>query len=68
MAGLPIRPSYDCAEDALWSGADEEQLDFEGFLRLLQANQQEELDQYDARLPRSASKTNLLRSLSASEL
>ena len=39
--------------------ADEEELDFEGFLRLLQANQQEELDQYDARLPRSASHTAL---------
>lgn len=34
-----------------WS-ADEEELDFEGFLRLLQSHREEELDQYDARLPR----------------
>ena len=37
------------------ASADEEDLDFEGFLRLLGSESQGELDQYDARLPRPSS-------------
>lgn len=39
------------------ASADAEGLDFEGFVRLLGANDQEDLDIYDGRLPVSAAAT-----------
>ena len=39
--------------------ADEEEVDFEGFLRILRADSMNSLDQFEARLPRPASQDAL---------